>query len=223
MSNDGWQREPVAVLLSGGPDSAVLLGEIAQTSPRVVPVYLRFGMIWDADEERAVRAFCAALKRSNIASPCVFSLPLGQVYGTHWSNTGDNVPDENSPDAAVDLPGRNLLVVLQAAVWCFMNGIPTLALGLLKTNPFPDSTPQFFAAYEQAINAGLAANLRLVRPYSTLTKVEVLQRGAAFPLELTWSCMQPRQGLHCGTCNKCSERIKAFRAANVTDRTVYFK
>jgi 7-cyano-7-deazaguanine synthase len=156
-----------------------------------------------------------------LAPPQVFQLPLAQVYGTHWSNTGHDVPDAHSPDAAVDLPGRNLLVVLQAAIWCHLNGIPTLALGLLKSNPFPDSTPQFFAAYEQALNLGLDANLELVRPYSSLTKAEVLRRGQQFPLELTWSCMQPHGDVHCGQCNKCFERRKAFAAAGLSDHTTY--
>jgi 7-cyano-7-deazaguanine synthase len=216
-----WRQHPVAVMVSGGPDSAILVAELAATSPRVVPIFIRFGLFWDAMEEAAVRQFVAALSSSRIADPIVLDLPLQGVYGRHWSNTGENVPDEHSPDSAVHLPGRNLLVLLQAAIWCRLNAVSTIALGLLKGNPFPDATDAFFASYENALNLGLEGKLRLVRPYAHLTKTDVIQRGQHFPLGLTWSCMKPVGQLHCGKCNKCAERQRAFAAAGVADPTSY--
>ena len=41
------------------------------------------------------------------------------------------------------------------------------------------------------------------------------------PLELTLSCMQPHDGMHCGKCSKCRERRDAFREAGVSDPTPY--
>ena len=41
------------------------------------------------------------------------------------------------------------------------------------------------------------------------------------PLELTLSCMQPVDGLHCGRCSKCRERRDAFTEAGVDDPTPY--
>jgi 7-cyano-7-deazaguanine synthase len=49
----------------------------------------------------------------------------------------------------------------------------------------------------------------------------VVRRGAHLPLELTWSCLRPAGGKHCGRCNKCRERQTAFAAAGVADRTGY--
>ena len=37
--------------------------------------------------------------------------------------------------------------------------------------------------------------------------------GRGLPLELTFSCISPLRGLHCGHCNKCAERQAAFRDA----------
>jgi 7-cyano-7-deazaguanine synthase len=48
-----------------------------------------------------------------------------------------------------------------------------------------------------------------------------MQRGRFLPLELTFSCMRPLDGRHCGDCNKCAERRKAFRDAGLPDRTPY--
>jgi 7-cyano-7-deazaguanine synthase len=219
--NSDWQSQPVAVLCSGGPDSAVLTAELARTSPRVVPLYVRLGMFWDREEETALRQFLAALRLPSLADPVIFNLPLNEVYGRHWSTTGDAVPNGASPDSAVELPGRNLLVLAQPAVWCHLHQVPTLALALLRGNPFPDGRDEFFDAYSRAINLAVDGRLQVVRPYSQLTKAEVLQRGRDLPLELTWSCMRPVQGLHCGDCNKCAERQRAFARAGLVDPTRY--
>ena len=44
-----------------------------------------------------------------------------------------------------------------------------------------------------------------------------LGRELGVPLELTLSCMNPRDGLHCGECSKCRERRDAFREAGIED------
>ncbi len=125
---DAWSASPVAVLVSGGPDSAVLVGELAAVSPRVVPIYVRFGMFWENAEEQALRRFLAALQAPVVEPLKVFDMPLDAVYGRHWSTTGDGVPDAESADAAVYLPGRNLLLLAQASIWCHLQQIKVLAL-----------------------------------------------------------------------------------------------
>jgi len=53
--------------------------------------------------------------------------------------------------------------------------------------------------------------------------VGVIRKGVELgvPLELTLSCMQPKDGLHCGRCSKCRERRDAFHEAGVADPTAY--
>lgn len=220
MRTEDW-HEPTAVLLSGGIDSAVLLGEVARSCPRVVPVFVRFGLNWEVCEEAAVRRYAAALGRENIESLRVFDMPLRSVYGSHWSTTGESVPDYDSPDEAVFLPGRNVLLLAQPVIWCHLNGVRNVALGTLKGNPFPDSTTAFVQDLERLLNRALSATIRIVRPYHELTKRDVLRRGAPFPLGETWSCIRPIANQQCGQCNKCAERQRGFADAGLPDPTVY--
>ena len=54
-------------------------------------------------------------------------------------------------------------------------------------------------------------------------KADVIRLGRTLgvPFELTLSCMNPRDGRHCGRCSKCRERRDAFAEAGVDDPTTY--
>jgi len=216
-----WAQRPVAVLASGGIDSAVLVAEIARTSPDVIPIYIRFGLVWETVELNGLERFLASLSSPVVRPLVVFEMPIQPVYGVHWSTTGRDTPAYDTPDEAVFLPGRNLLLLAQPAIWCHLNGIATIALAPLAANPFPDSTDQFFDDYETVINECVEGSMKIVRPYSRLRKIDVIRRGAAFPIHETFSCIHPVGDAHCGACNKCAERQKGFADAGVADRTRY--
>jgi 7-cyano-7-deazaguanine synthase len=206
-----------AVLASGGLDSAVLLGELVRQGRQVQPIYIRSGLHWEAPELDYLRRFLKAIAAPNLQSLVVLDMPVGDLYGDHWAMTGQGIPDADSPDAAVYLPGRNLLLLLKAMLWCHLHEVPTLALGVLKGNPFPDSTEAFFKSFASGVNQGVNGQVRIERTFAGLNKREVLELGRNLPLEWTLSCMQPIAGRHCGACNKCAERAKAFAEAGMRD------
>lgn len=211
---------PLAILVSGGLDSAILLGE--QLRNRVVyPLYVRFGLTWEAVELAHLRRFLDALACSRLRPLVVLDMPIADVYGNHWSTTGQQVPGADTADEAVFLPGRNALLLVKALVWCHLHGAGQLAMAPLEGNPFPDATADFFQAYSQSVNLGMGGTVEVVLPYRTLSKVEVLNRGADLPLQHTFSCIQPVDGQHCGRCNKCAERQKGFARAGLADPTLY--
>jgi 7-cyano-7-deazaguanine synthase len=214
-------RDCVAVLTSGGLDSAILLGEVAQCCREVHPLYVRFGLCWEAAELAWLRRFLQALDRPAVRPLHVLEMPVTDLYGAHWSLTGEGVPDDRTGDEAVFLPGRNVLLLAKAMLWCHLHGVGAVALAPLESNPFPDATPQFFAAYQEAVNRGIAGRVEVLRPYVGLSKAAVMERGRDLPLELTFSCLRPVGERHCGLCNKCGERRRAFSAAGLVDPTIY--
>jgi 7-cyano-7-deazaguanine synthase len=215
------QTPAVAVLVSGGIDSAVLSVHLLRAFPQVFPLYIRSGLRWESAELASLGAFFNAVMRDGLESLTVLDEPVADVYGTHWSTGGVDVPGLESADEAVYLPGRNVLLVAKAAVWCSLRGIGTLALACLKSNPFPDSTPEFFEKLESVLEDALPLRVRLIRPFDTFSKSEVLVLGKGLPLHVTYSCISPVRGQHCGACNKCGERQRGFRDAGLPDLTVY--
>ena len=215
------ESQPICVLVSGGLDSCVLAAEAATRHPAVYPVFIRQGLRWEEAEIHRLRLFLDALGREGLRDLTVLDLPAGDLYGEHWSTTAEAVPGAETEDAAVYLPGRNVLLLAKTAVFCALRDIHQIALGILGRSPFPDPTPEFFRQMEATLSTALNSPLRITRPFAGLTKQAVTEMGRDLPLELSFSCIHPRGMDHCGVCNKCAERKKGFLDAEIEDRTVY--
>jgi 7-cyano-7-deazaguanine synthase len=217
------RNDAICVLTSGGLDSGVLIAELAKEYRTVQPVYVRCGLFWEQAERYWLQRFLKKLRGvySHIQPLKILSMDLREIYGDHWSLTGKNVPDYHSADFEVYLPGRNIILLAKTAVFCVLSDIPTIATAPLSANPFPDGTPQFYQRIQDVLSEGMATQLALRIPFRQLTKGEVIRIGRDLPLELTFSCICPKDRLHCGECGKCAERIKAFHAVGIEDRTMY--
>jgi 7-cyano-7-deazaguanine synthase len=221
----------VAVLASGGLDSAVLVADLARNAD-VFPLYVEFGLAWEAAEQRALEAYLAALGGRRVAPLVKLAVPVDRVYGRHWSLTGEDVP---AYDASIDsdyLPGRNVLLLGVAGVWSALHDVHRIALGSLMQNPYPDATPAFFAEYGRLLSGALGHAIEVVAPFRGMEKSDLIRAHRALPLHLTLTCIGQKVGgsldegsrqgpLHCGACIKCHERHEAFAEAGVPDRTRY--
>jgi 7-cyano-7-deazaguanine synthase len=211
----------LAVLISGGLDSAILLGKGLRSHAAVQPLYVRSGLYWEAVELQHLRRFLEAVQCPALAALQILDVPVADLYGSHWSITGRDVPGADTPDEAVFLPGRNVLLLAKALLWCHLHGVSQLGLGVLGSNPFPDATPEFFEGFAGAVNRAVGGRVEVWRPFAGLHKSEVMHRGKDLPLALSFSCIRPVAGQHCRRCNKCAERRKAFLDAGLDDPTPY--
>jgi 7-cyano-7-deazaguanine synthase len=198
-----------------------MLVDLAERYSKVIPLYIRNGLVWEEAELYWLRRFLKAVSRPEIGPLQVLDLPMRDVYGAHWSMTGEAVPDHASGWEQVYLPGRNLILLAKTAVYCGLNNISAIALGPLKTNLFADSSAEFFSGFQQLAQRALNRPMEILTPFSHLSKKEVMERGRRLPLELTFSCLNPRGKIHCGGCNKCAERMAAFTEAGFVDKTRY--
>jgi len=220
MNCDG-KAPTIGVLMSGGLDSGILLGQLLDRGEHVQPFYIRSQLHWEPAERQAAVAFLRTMAGPRLAPLVTLEMPLADVYTGHWSLSGREVPGADTDDAAVFLPGRNALLVVKAALWCQLRGIGRLALAPLRSNPFEDATGEFFEALEAVLNRSAPQSIRIERPFVHLGKSQVMRLGRRYRLDLTFSCIDPVEMLHCGVCNKCAERRAAFQAARIVDPTAY--
>jgi 7-cyano-7-deazaguanine synthase len=218
---------PTLVLLSGGLDSAVLAAHEAQEA-RVLPVYVSVGLAWEAAELAMVDQLLRAPVFTGRTEPLArVEFTMRDVYPpAHWAIRGVP-PAYDTPDEAVYLTGRNLVLLTKAGVVAARHDAHRIALGPLAGNPFPDARPAFFRSMAEAMSLGLDHAIEVAAPFLGWQKEDVIKRGVELqlPLALTLSCMNPliAEGLpqHCGLCSKCRERRDAFTAAGVSDPSTY--
>ena len=203
-------NKKVAVLTSGGLDSAILISYLSKKYDSVYPIYIQIGHVWEGAELASLKRFLKTIRNQRLKPLVILSLSTADLYPKHWSFSGKKIPGAKSHDTQVYLPGKNIFLIAKASVFCALNRVPSLALGPLKTNPFPDASPAFFKMMERACSKGLQYRIRILTPFLNLTKKEVISLGRHLPLELTFSCLRPKGHSHCGRCNKCAERKKVI-------------
>ena len=211
------------VLVSGGIESSVLLNDALGRYDRVTPIYIKNHLRWEDTEVFCLKNFVRCLKQNNLRPLTILDLTMRDLYDAHWSITGIKIPSGKSPDDSVYLPGRNIIFLSKAACFAAMKGIASIEIGVLRGNPFPDATKGFFKKISDVLSIGLKLDIEVKAPFQKMRKEDVIAMGKKLPLEFTFSCLNPKGYEHCGECNKCVERKKAFFAAGVFDKTKYKK
>lgn len=216
------RKNRIAALVSGGVESAAMLRLLLDRGRNVQPVYVRGGHAWERIELGWLRRLLRSMRSTRLRPLALLELPVRDAYHrAGWSLSGRRVPSASTPDEAVYLPGRNVLLLSKAAVFCAERDIPCVAVGTLESNPFPDASAGFQRRFARVVSEGLAKPFAVERPFGRMHKEQVLRSFSGVRWELTFSCIAPRGRRHCGRCNKCFERRQAFQRAHIADPTAY--
>lgn len=87
---------------------------------------------------------------------------------------------------------------------------------------YPDCTPEFVRAMDNAMQAGTYRKVRLNAPYTHLSKsdIAVIGKGLNIDYSKTYSCYKGGER-QCGKCGTCIERKEALATAGIKDETEY--
>ena len=210
----------IGVLFSGGVDSAALLARYLKAAYQVWPVYTTAGLPWEKAELTWAKRLLKNIQTTDLKPLTVVRLRLEKAYDKNWSQTG-RTPGLHSSDEAVYLPARNLLLITKALLFLSSRKINEIAIATLKGNPFPDGRESYFRLLEKVLSRSFRRRIFIRSPFRTMEKIQIIRKFPAFPFHLTFSCINMRGLVHCGRCNKCAERKRAFKKAGVGDRTAY--
>jgi 7-cyano-7-deazaguanine synthase len=214
------KSKKVGVLYSGGLDSSVLIEDLLSQGYEVWPVYVHCGLPWEQTEIYWAKRFLKALRHPRLQPLNFARLLLENAYAKNWSKTG-KTPGAKSPDAAVFLPARNILLIIKTILVLTTKQVHQLALATLKGNPFADARPHYFRSLERILSASFKQPVQILTPFRRQTKIALIKKHKKSPLQLTFSCINSKGIYHCGKCNKCAERRRAFKVAGIEDRTTY--
>jgi 7-cyano-7-deazaguanine synthase len=186
----------VLLLLSGGLDSAVLLGLFKAGGLDPVCVFFDYGQPAYDQELRASREL--ASHYGVFLTECALPLP--------------RPPDVLDQESWV-VPGRNAVFLSMGLALAAEWGCSQVAIGTERADgkSFGDSTPGFLSSMDRAVQWASGGKVGVLSPLIGLWKPEVIRLGreVGVPLTLSWSCW--RGGVDpCRRCEACRVRDEAF-------------
>ena len=209
------------ILLSGGMDSAVCLYEAAAAHGRKAVCALFFD--WGQRTIVEERAACAGLCLAAGIDPPV-EVRLDFPYTGLLTDTDTAVPSGRTPEeikregvAPTFFPGRNMVMLSYAFGMAAHQSIGHVYFGPNAEDEagYPDCRREFVIRFAEAGRAGTDSEIQLASPLLEMSKEEIVKRGDALgvPWDLTFSCYSPIDGAHCGSCDACMLRKRAFIGA----------
>ncbi len=210
------------LVYSGGLDSTTMLHEYADDI--AVALFFNYGSNHNDREASYARANCAKLGIELIEIPLGF---MSRYFKSSLLEGADAIPDGNYDEENMKstvVPFRNGIMLAIAAGMAESRGLRQVMIANHAGDHaiYPDCRPGFINSMSGAIAAGTYEGIDIFAPYTSLTKAQIVERGAKIGVDYadTYSCYRGGQR-HCGRCGTCRERIEAFSLAGVADPTDY--
>jgi 7-cyano-7-deazaguanine synthase in queuosine biosynthesis len=201
----------VVVLLSGGPDSAVLLQQMIKTEgSRIIALHLSgIGSPHETSAARRIAAEAAVyihvIEMSSFFEAC-------QAAG----------PDSERAGRRAILGAAT--VYSAALAFAVARQIPVVAIGLNRqdSEAWIEQSPEFIDHMRDELRM-VGSDCRILVPFHSWTKAEMFRKGAELGVDLseTWSCIRPVGQRQDGLCSACRDRKTAFQLAGLPDSTAY--
>ncbi len=210
------------LILSGGVDSTTLLYE--EQERIALAVSFDYGSKHNAREIPFAQLHCRKLHIPHVIIPLDF---MTRYFKSSLLRGGEDIPeghyaDENMKSTVV--PFRNGIMLSIAVGIAESNGLRCVMMANHGGDHtiYPDCTPQFVDAFNEAAQAGTFVRVQLRSPYTNITKADIARRGKTLGIDYskTWSCYKGGDK-HCGKCGTCVERREAFALAGIDDTTEY--
>lgn len=225
--------EKAVVLLSGGIDSTTCLGVAVEKfgKENVLALSLTYGQK-HAKELNCAKAvaeyYGVRFHTMDLASVFVFSdCPLLEGRGDiEHGSYADQIAKHGEGTVATYVPFRNGLMLSTAAAIALSVDASVIYYGAHADDAagraYPDCTPAFEEAMDEAIFEGSGQKVRMEAPLLNMNKAEVVKLGLSInvPYHLTWSCYEGKDK-QCGTCGTCVDRRNAFLSNGTVDPVPY--
>ena len=214
------KKERCVVVLSGGPDSSTVAYWAKNQGYDVYAITCMYGQIATKEVEYAGRI----AERLGIRLKLVDLSSLKEIFGGATSLCNENIPMTSSFSQPIIVPFRNAIFLSIAVSYAVAIGATKVFYGAQGSDePFyPDCRKEFYKSFETAAKLGTDQDIIIEAPFSNIPKSGIVKSGSELdvPFELTWSCYL-NGSKHCGKCESCINRKKAFREAEVKDPVEY--
>lgn len=217
-------------VLSGGLDCTVSASAYAKDY-EIHAITFNYGQKSFKQELKASKEIC---KKMNWTHE-VIDLPWLAKISTSSLNTSEEIPEVKEDElddlekskasaSSVWVPARNMVFTSIATSYAESIGAEIIIVGwdAEEAATFPDNSKEFLNAFNELIEIGSPDNIKIEAPAIDLDKEEIVELGmkVGAPMELSYSCYAGREK-HCGVCESCVRRKRAFKKSKIKDLTEY--
>jgi len=215
----------IVLSLSGGMDSAALLGTLLGTGHEVFAVSFFYGSKHNQYELEAARKLAEhyGIKRQSMDISGIFA----GFKSALLKEDSRPVPEGHYEDRTMVqtvVPGRNMIfsAILAGLAQSFEYDAVALGIHAGDHAIYPDCRPVFKESMDLAIKTASEYSVSLYAPFLGLSKGDIVKVGMEHkvPFELTRTCYKD-QALSCGKCGSCTERLEAFAVNGLIDPIQY--
>lgn len=217
-------------VLSGGLDSCVATSVYSEEY-EIHGITFNYGQKSFKRELKASKEICEKMGFTHE----VIDLPWLNKISNSALTSDNKIPTLTTDDlddlekckntaSSVWVPGRNIVFSAIATSYAESIGAEIIIVGWDKEEAatFPDNSKEFLESFNKMLNIGSPQNIEVKAPAINLNKDEIVTLGNKInaPMELSYSCYTGDEK-HCGVCESCMRRKRAFKLANIEDLSEY--
>lgn len=222
-------KKAIAVL-SGGLDCTVASSVFAKEY-EIHAITFNYGQKAFVKELKASKDICEKMGWTHE----VIDLDWLAKISNSSLNTSEDIPEVSIDDlddfkkssetaSSVWVPARNTVFTSIALSYAESIGAEIIIVGWNgeEGTTFPDNSKEYLDKFNELINIGSPNKIRIEAPAIGLDKEEIVKLGIKVnaPMELSYSCYTGRDK-HCGVCESCMRRKRAFENLGITDKVEY--
>lgn len=214
------QKEKCVVILSGGPDSTTVTYWAKKQGYQIHALTFNYGQIAQKEIEYAAKT----AERLGIPTKIIDVSSLKQIYTGVTSLIDKAIPMTVDFSQPIIVPFRNGVFLSIAVAYAASIGASRIFYGAHGSDEqfYSDCRREFYKAFEAAAKLGTEQEITIEAPFSDISKSDIIREGfkLGVPFQETWSCYR-NEALHCGKCESCMNRKRAFKEAGIPDPTKY--
>jgi 7-cyano-7-deazaguanine synthase len=214
------QPKKCVIVLSGGPDSATVAYWAKAEGYQIYPITFNYGQIAVKETEAAqqiAQKLCTTTKIIDLSN-------LKTIFSSATSLVNRDIPLTAEFSSPIIVPFRNAIFLSAAVAYAVTVGATHIFYGAHGSDEpnYPDCRREFYEAFEKAARLGTEQDITIEAPFNGYKKSDLLKEAVKLgvPLDLTWSCYRDGEK-HCGRCESCINRKRAFAEAGIADPTRY--